>query len=398
MLRNMRVLSAVCALLFSLGVALRLGADLFALFLRVMYVPAPPEPEWLAQAVSGLFLAGAVIGLPAQIRLAADGSDSARPWLFAGTGALIAALLIVVAILVVGQHGEVRLLLMAGIRLWLSLGEHIGALPAILLLAGLALTAGRMNASAGALLAAPLVMLSALALTLEVSVTGAALTAMLPMLLCAGALLPAVLVSRRPALAIWPISAASVAAFAAILFPGLFTPGELATLITVPAIVAGAVGYLGASPATRGAWLERAAGEFGGLILALVALNLMGFLITAIPWIVDAKRALAGLSPSIMLALTFLAYIIVAAFTAPLVGVAVVLIMIAAAYGAGVPADILVVGLAVAALQTTVTRGTARQSTQGEAIALPPRQAAWAQMLIMIIVTALAAAAILGWV
>lgn len=398
MLRDMRVLSAVCALLFSLGAALRLGADLFALSLRVMYVPALPEPEWLAQVVSGLFLAGAVLGLPAQIRLAADGSDSARPWLFAGAGALIAALLIVVAILVIGQHGEVRLLLMAGIRLWLSLGEHIGATPAILLLAGLALAAGRMNPAAGALLAAPLVMLSALAVALEVSVTGAALTAMLPMLLCAGALLPAVIVSRRLALAIWPISAASVAAFAVILFPGLFTPGELAALITVPAIVAGAVGYLGASPAMRGAWLERAAGEFGGLILALVALNLMGFLITAIPWIVDAKRALAGLSPSIMLALTFLAYIIVAAFTAPLVGVAVALIMVAAAYGAGVPADILVVGLAVAALQTTVTRGTARQSAQGEAIALPPRQSAWAQMLIMIIVTALAAAAILGWV
>ena len=56
------------------------------------------------------------------------------------------------------------------------------------------------------------------------------------------------------------------------------------------------------------------------------------------------------------------------------------------------------VGLAIAALQNMVGRGTARLSPQGEAIALPARQAGWAQSAIMIIVTALAVASIFGWI
>lgn len=394
----MRVLSAICAVLFSLGAALRLGADLFEFSLRALHVSPVPEPEWLPHAVALLFFAGALLSLPAQLRIAGGHSDHARPLLFAGPGALIAAVLIAAAAVVIGLHGDFPLLAMAGIQLWLNAGGHLGAMPAMLLLAGLAASTAAPSPSAGALLATPLVMLSALAPSLEISITGATITSSLPMVLCAAALMPAVIVTRRLPLALWPASATAVAVFAIILFPGLLTPGELTALIMIPAIVVGTIGYLGATPQKRDAWLARAVGDFGGLILALVALKLVAFLITAIPWIVDAKRMLAGMSPSAMLALTFLAYIIVAAFTSPLVAVAIVLIMIAAAYGAGVPADILVVGLAVAALQTTVTRGTARQSAHGEAIALPARQAAWAQMLIMIIVTALAAATILGWI
>jgi hypothetical protein len=394
-----RALAVVCALLIGAGAALRFGSDLFMLVQRFADLPFVEEPEWLARTVAILFTSGAALGLPLQIRMAADPTDAGRPWLFAGPGALIAILLIVVSTMVVGLQGGENLLLMAGIRLWADIGSMSGSLSVMLLLVGVLAMAGRASPAAGALLAAPMVMVGVLALTLEVGILGSTLIASLPMLLCAGALLPAVIVSRRPELAVWPAGAACVGAYAAILFPGLLTPSELATLLVLPAGVAGVIGCLGATATERGAWLERAAADLGGLVLGLIALNLVALLLVAIPWIVDAKRMLAGVMPSAMLALTFIAYIVVASFATPLVSVAIVLIMVSAAYGGGVPADILVVGLAIAALQTAVTRGTAREpAPSAGSIALPPRQAAWAQMLIMIIITAFAVASILGWV
>jgi hypothetical protein len=398
MLPAMHFPAIIAALLLALGAALRLGFDLSGILLRHAATTPLPEPPWLAQAVASLFIAGAVVSLPLQLRIAADQSDQARPKLFAGAGALVSVLIVALSLVVIGLHGDIPLLRMITLRQGLGMGEHLGAIPILLMLSGMAAIAGRLAPSAGALLAAPLIMLSALALTLEVSIAGATLTAMLFLLLCGGALLPAAIVARRPALAIWPITAVSVPAFGVMLLPGLLTPGELGVLLAATAIVVGATGLVGASSERRRAWLERAVGELGAIILALVAINLMSFLITAVPWFVDAKRALAGVAPAMILAGTFLAYIIVAAFTGPLAGVAVVLIMISATYGAGVPADILVVGMAIAALQNMVGRGTARQSPQGEAIALPARQAGWAQTLIMIIVTALGVAAILGWI
>lgn len=396
---GIRALAVGCGLLIGAGAALRFGADLFALVSRFADLPFTEEPEWLEKGAAILFAAGAALGLPLQIRMAADATDAGRPWLFAGPGALFAILLIAVSLAVLGLHGGEKLLLTAGIEIWMNLGDTIGALPVMLLLAGLLALAGRAGPAAGALLAAPMVMISLLALTLEVSVTGSTLTASLPMLLCAGALLPAVLVGRQPALAIWPAGAASVAAFATILFTGLATPTELAALLLVPAIAVGSLGYLGAAPPVRGAWLERVVADLGGLILALIALQLVALLLVAIPWIVDAKRMLAGVVPTAMLALTFIAYIVVASFATPVVSVAIVLLMISAAYGGGVPADILVVGLAIATLQTAVSRGVAREPASSPgSVALPPRQAAWAQMLIMITITAFAVASVLGWV
>lgn len=398
MLPGMHALAIIAALLLALGTALRLGVDLSGIFLRFADLAPPPEPPWLATAVASLFLAAALLGLPLQIRIAADHSDRARPKLFAGAGALVSAVVIVLAVVVIGLHGDLPLLRMVGLTRVPSLGDSLGAMPVLLMLGGMAAIAGRLPPSAGALLAAPLIVLGATAIVLEVSVVGTALTAMVLLLLCGLALLPAVILGRRAVLAVWPITAVSVSVFAMILLPGVLTPGELTVLLVAVAIVAGATGLLGASPEIRRAWLERTVGELGAIVLALVALNLMSFLITGVPWIVDAKRALAGVSPALILTGTFLAYIIVAAFTGPLAGVAVVLIMISASYGAGVPADIMVVGLAIAALQNMVGRGIARQSPQGEAIALPARQAGWAQTAIMVIVTALAVASILGWI
>jgi hypothetical protein len=388
----------IAALLLALGAALRLGADLASLFQRFAGMAFTPEPPWLAQAAAALLLGGAAVGLPGQIRIAADHSDQARPKLFAGAGALVSIAIIVLTIVAIGLHGDLPVLQTVVLRAGLGIGEELGAMPVLLMMSGMAAVAGRLVPSAGALLAAPLIMLGALATTLEVSVTGAALTAMLFLLLCGLALLPAVIMARRPALAVWPLAAVSVAAFGGILFPGLLTPGELTSLLAAAAIVVGAAGLVGASSEMRHAWLDRAVGELGAVVLALLALNLVGFLIQAVPVVIDAKRALAGVAPAIILLGTFLAYLIVAAFTGPLAAVAVVLIMMSAAYGAGVPADILVVGLAIAALQNIVSRGTARQSPQGEAIALPARQAGWAQTLIMIIVTALGVATIMGWI
>jgi len=394
-----RALTVVCALAIGAGAALRLGFDLFGSIQRFGGQPFPAEPEWLAMAVSILLASGAVLSLPIQIRMMADPSDAGRPWLFAGPGAVIAALLIVLSGAVLSLHGGVNLLMMAGIRLWVDLGGLVGALPVMLLLIGLLAMAGRVGPAAGALLAAPMVMTAVLALTLEVGILGSTLIASLPMLLCAGALLPAVIASRRPGLAVWPVGAGCVGAIAVLLMPGLMTPSELVAFLMVPAIMAGIVGYIAAVPTVRGAWLERAVADLGGLVLALIALNLVALLLVSIPWIVDAKRMLAGIVPTAMLALTFIAYIVVASFATPLVSIAIVLLMVSAAYGGGVPADILVVGLAIAALQTAVTRGTAREPAPSDgSIALPPRQAAWAQMLIMIIITAFAVASILGWV
>jgi hypothetical protein len=394
-----RALAVGCALLIGAGAALRFGSDLFTIASRFASVPFAEEPEWLARVVATLFTAGALLSLPLQIRMAADPSDAGRPWLFAGSGALLATLLIVVSSVVAGLHDGETLLPTSGVRVWQDLGSMTGTLPVLLLLVSLLALAGRVSAAAGALLAAPLVMITVLALTLEVSIVGSTLTAGLPMLLCAGALLPAALAGRRPALAIWPAGAASVGAFAVILFPGLLTPSELAALLLVPAIAAGVTGYLSATSPMRGAWLERAAADLGGLILALIALNLVAMLLVAVPWIIDAKRTLAGVAPTAMLALTFIAYIIVASFATPVVSVAIVLLMVSAAYGGGVPADILVVGLAIATLQTAVTRGAAREpAPSAGSVALPPRQAGWAQILIMVIITAFAFASVLGWV
>lgn len=395
----MHALAIIAALLFALGAALRLGVDLSGIFLRLLAdLAPPPEPPWLATAAASLFLAAALLGLPLQIRIAADHSDQARPKLFAGAGALVSAIVIVLAVVVIGLHGDLPALQMVGLTRVPSLGESLGGMPILLMLGGMAAIAGRLPPSAGALLAAPLIVLGATAIVLEVSVVGTALTAMVLLLLCGLALLPAVILGRRAVLAAWPIAAVSVSVFAVILLPGALTPSELTVLLVPVAIVAGTTGLIGASPEVRRAWLERTVGELGAIVLALVALNLMDFLITGVPWIVDAKRALAGVAPALILVGTFLAYVIVAAFTGPLVAVAVVLIMVSAAYGAGVPADILVVGLAIAALQNMVGRGTARQSPLGEAVALPARQAGWAQTLIMIIVTALGVATVMGWI
>jgi hypothetical protein len=394
----MRVLAVICALLIGVGAALRLGIDLLGVAQRFADLPFTPEPESLAQAVSILLASGAVLSLPLQIRMAADPSDAGRPWLFAGSGALIAALLILVSGALATLHGGENMLRMLGVRLSTDLGGQVQALPIMLLALGLLAMAGRASPAAGALLAAPLIMISVLALTLEVSVAGSTLIASLPMALCVGALLPAVIAGRRPELAAWPTAAAAIPGFAAVLMTGMVTPGELAAVLLVPAIVAGIVGYLGAAAAVRGAWLERAAADLGGLVLALVALHLVTVLLAVVPAIIDAKRALAGVAPTAMLSLTLIAYIVIASFATPLVGVAIVMIMVSAAYGGGVPADILVVGLSVAALQTMVTRGVAREAAPSAgSVALPPRQAAWAQTLIMIIVTVLAAASILGW-
>jgi hypothetical protein len=396
---GMRGLAVVCGALIGAGAALRLGADLLTLFQHLSGLLFAPEPEWLPQAVSILFVSGAVLSLPLQIRQAADPSDAGRPWLFAGSGAVIAAALILTSGAVPILYGGENLLQMLWLRLSTNLGGMVEALPVMLLLLGLLAMAGRAGPAAGALLAAPLIMLSVLSSILGVGIAGSTLVATLPMLLCAGALLPAVIVGRRPALAVWPAAAIAITAFAVILMSGLLTASELAAILLVPGIAAGIVGYLGASPPVRGAWLDRAAADLGGLVLALMALNLVIVLLAAIGPIVDAKRAMAGVMPSAMLGLTFIAYIVVASFATPLVSVAIVLIMISAAYGAGVPADILVVGLAVAALQTSVTRGTAREAAPSAgSVALPPRQAAWAQTLIMIVITAFAVASILGWI
>jgi hypothetical protein len=395
----MRGLAVVCALLISAGAALRLGFDLIDLTQHLARVLYTPEPEWLPQAVSLLFVSGAVLSIPLQIRMAPDSSDSGRPWLFAGPGAVIAAVLILVSGLVPLLYGGENLLQLLWLRLSTNLGGVVEALPVMLLLLGLLTMAGRAGPAAGSLVAAPLIMLSVLSLILNISIAGSTLIATLPMLLCAGALLPAAIAGRRPALAVWPAAAALVAGFAVVLMSGMLTPSELVALLLVPGIAAGIVGYREASPPVRGAWLERAAADLGGLILALMAVNLIIVLLAAIAPIVDARRAMAGVVPSAMLGLTFIAYIIVASFATPLVSVAIVLIMISAAYGGGVPADVLVVGLAIAALQTSVTRGTAREPTPSAgSVALPPRQAAWAQMLIMIVITAFAVASILGWV
>lgn len=396
---GMRVLAAVCAVPIGAGAALRLGADLSALAQHFADLPFAPQPQWLAQAVSILFAAGAVLSLPLQLRSAADPSDAGRPWLFAGSGALIAAFLIVASGAAAFVYGGENLLETLGLRLSTNLGGMVEALPVMLLLLGLLAMAGRAGPAAGALLAAPLIMLSVLALILDVSIAGSTLIASVPMLLCAGALLPAVIVGRRPALAVWPAAGVLVAGFAVVLTSGLVTPSELVAVLLVPAIAAAIAGYLGAVPPVRDAWLQRAAADLGGLILALMALNLVTVVLSAVPPIVDARRELAGVMPAAMLSLTFIAYIVVASFTAPLASVAIVLIMISAAYGGGVPADILVVGLAVAALQTSVTRGTAREAAPSPgSVALPPRQAAWAQTLIMIVITAFAVASILGWI
>lgn len=394
-----RVLAVLCALLLVSGAVLRLGYDLFTLALRFADLPFVEEPEWLAQAVAILLSAGAVVSLPLQVRMAADPFDLGRPWLFAGPGALIATLLIVVTVAVAHLLGPENLLRLAAVRLWLDLGSITGALPVMLLLLGLAAMAGRVGPAAGGVLAAPLVMVALLALTLEVSIFGSALIASLPMLVCAGALLPAVIASRRPALAVWPLGAVAVGIFAVILQSGWVTPSELAAVLLVPAVAVGITGFVGAVAPVRGAWLERAAADLGGMVLALIALNLVVLVTAAIPSFLDAKRTLAGIAPSAMLALTFIAYVVVASFATPVVSVAIVLIMLSAAYGAGVPADILVVGLSVAALQTAVTRGTAREPAPSPgSIALPPRQAGWAQMLIVIVITAVAVASILGWI
>lgn len=395
----MRILAVICALLIGIGAALRLGIDLLGVIQHFADLPPTPEPESLAQAVSILLASGAVLSLPLQIRMASDPSDAGRPWLFAGSGALVAALLILVSGVLAALHGGENLLRMLGIHLSSNLGGRVEVLPVTLLVLGLLATAGRAGPAAGALLAAPLIMISVLALTLEVSIAGSTLIASLPMALCVAALLPAVIAGRRPALAAWPVAAAAIPGFAAVLMTGMVTPGELAAVLLIPAIVAGLAGYLGAAAAVRGAWLERAAADLGGLILALVALHLVTVLLAVVPAIIDAKRALAGVVPTAMLSLTFVAYIVIASFATPLVSVAIVMIMVSAAYGGGVPADILVVGLAVAALQTTVTRGVAREAAPSAgSVALPPRQAAWAQTLIVIIIMALAVASVLGWV
>ena len=395
----MHALAVGSGLLIGAGATLRFGSDLFTLASRLADLPFVEEPGWLARAVAILFATGAVLGLPLQIRMAADRSDAGRPWLFAGPGALVATVLIVAASVVVGLHGGEKLLVVSAVRIQMDLGSMTGALPAMLLLGGLLAFAGRSGTAAGGLLAAPMIMIAVLALTLEVSILGSTLIASVPMLLCAGALLPAVIASRRPALAVWPAGAACVGAFAVILLPGLLTPSELAAFLLVVAIAVGVAGYLAATPPVRAAWLERAAADLGGLILALIALNLVAMLLVAIPGIVDVKRTLAGVMPSAMLALTFIAYIIVASFATPVVSVAIVLIMVSAAYGGGVPADILVVGLAIATLQTAVSRGVAREPAPSPgSVALPPRQAAWAQMLIMITITAFAVASLLGWI
>ena len=395
----MRVLAVICALLIGIGAALRLGIDLLGVIQRLAGLPFNEEPESLAQAVSILLASGAVLSLPLQIRMASDPSDAGRPWLFAGSGALVATLLILAAGMLAALHGGENLLRMLGVHLSSNLGGRVEVLPVTLLVLGLLATAGRAGPAAGALLAAPLIMISVLALTLEVSIAGSTLIASLPMALCVAALLPAVIAGRRPALAAWPVAAAAIPGFAAVLMTGMVTPGELAAVLLIPAIVAGLAGYLGAAAAVRGAWLERAAADLGGLILALVALHLVTVLLAVVPAIIDAKRALAGVVPTAMLSLTFVAYIVIASFATPLVSVAIVMIMVSAAYGGGVPADILVVGLAVAALQTTVTRGVAREAAPSAgSVALPPRQAAWAQTLIVIIIMALAFASVLGWV
>lgn len=396
----MRVLAMVSGGLISAGAALRLGADLLSFFQHLSGLLFTLEPEWLPQAVSILFVSGAVLSLPLQVRLSADSSDASRPWLFAGLGAVIAAALVLTSGAVPVLYGGTSLLEALAQRLSLNLGGMVEALPVMLLLLGLLAMAGRATPAAGALLAAPLIMLSVLSLILNVSIAGSTLTATVPMLLCAGTLLPAVIVGRRPALAVWPAAAVAVAAFAIVLISGLMTAGELTAIVLVPGIAAGIVGYLGMAPPARALWLERAVGDLGGLILALMALNLITVLLGAISPIVDVRRELAGVIPAAMLGLTFIAYVIVASFATPLVSVALILIMISAAYGAGVPADVLVVGLAIAALQISVTRGVAREGTPPSpgSVALPPRQASWAQMLIMIVFTLIGVASILGWV
>lgn len=395
----MRVLAAMCALLIGAGAALRLGAELSGIAQRFAGLPFSEEPAWLEQAVSILFMAGAALSLPLQLRMAGDSSDAGRPWLFAGAGALIATLLIVISSIAMAVHGGENLLLTMGTRLSIDLGGRIGALPVMLLILGLLAAAGRAAPAMGALLVAPLVVLTVLAIALEVSIAGSTLIASIPMALCACALLPAVIAGRRAELAAWPTAAGAVAGFAAVLMTGSATPGELTALLLVPAIALAVAGLGGSTTAARGAWLERAAADLGGLVLALIALFLLTVSLAAIPWIIDAKRALAGVAPTAMLALTFIAYIVVASYATPLVSIAIVMILIGAAYGGGVPTDILVVGLTIAALQTTVTRGTAREAEPVPgSVALPPRQAGWAQMLIMLIITALAVASFLGWV
>jgi len=371
-----RILTLVAATLLCLGVGLRLGIDVLSFVLRqaerTLWSDGPEDLN-VTLVVTVLLVAGAVLGLPSQLRQTSAHSPEAGRPLFAGTGAIISLAIIAVAFAAIGVSGGSRFLIMATWLLWGSIGDHVGAIAIILIVAGLASTTYRTCATSGALAVAPLAILAASAFVLESSVTLSAIAVALFMLGAAAGLLPPSIMRQSVALGVWPVSAAIVAIFGGLLYPGIVTPGELAALVAVPVILIGIIGYAGAAKAPRDAWLERAACEAGAVVLGLVALQLVAMAFGVVdPIDATMRNLLRGMPMLAGLALMLVAYVVVALFTSPLAALAICLVAFLGAARIDVPKELLVGELTLATLLAMTIQATfLHPAPAGDRFALP---------------------------
>ncbi len=388
-----RLLSVVSFALLCLGVGLRLGIDVLSIILRQsgqsLWSEGREELN-VTLAITVLMIAGALLSLPGQMRPAAE---SGRP-LFAGPGAIVCVAISLLCLILIAVTGGANMAIMAGELIWGGIGDHVGAMAAVLIVSGLAVMAGRTSATAGAILVAPVAMLALSAFVLESGITTAATAVALFMLVAAAGLLPPSLVRQSPALAVWPVAATLAAIFGGLLWPGLVTPGELAALLAVPAILIGVVFYTSATGVSRNAWLERAACEAGAVVLGLVALQLVSMVFVAVEPIDGTMRRLLKGAPMIGLAVMVAAYVALALFTSPVAALSIVLVAFLGAARIDVPKDLLVGELTLGTLLAMTAQATFLQpAPAGDRFALPRPFgiAAIAVILILMVVFAVRA-------
>jgi hypothetical protein len=340
------------------------AADLAGVGVRTLALSsAVAERAATGQALTAwLLLIGVGFALPGLGWTHAAPAANRRPWrsplaVYPGA-ALAAALILAIMALAATRGGNVLPLLAYGVVA--AFDAEATVMPIMVAMAAALLTGGRAPAAA-AVLSAPLVMLSLLALYLDQSIMASAGAGALPFLVLAALFVPALIAHDDEASwrMVWPMGAVSLLPFAALASLGLLTPREIVSLALVPALAIGLVAHRLTRRDTLERAVQTAALEIGALVLAIA--GCVASMLALKLLFPTAGGAMAALKPGATdggLLLMAVVAIVLGAVVTPAVALIVLLPAAMAAITAGKAPAVMVVTLALAATLSLVVRLT----------------------------------------
>lgn len=342
---------------------------------------------------------GGLLALPGLVWVHVGTATATRAFrsplsVYPGAAVVVVAALTTITITIIRQGTR-------GLEMVLSGALDIGGgyamvVPSMVVLIGALLTGGRV-AGVGAILSAPLVVLTLQSVLLEQSITHTAGGATIPFLLLALALGSALI--TRGGLSwrlVWPLGALATLPFAIFLATGLFTPRELLSFALIGALVIGLAIHGGARGERARRFAITVAMENGALALAIAGHALVMVALALLGVLGQGQIAdFAGNDASLALAILALAHVALSALLTPVVALIPVLPVAGVLIAAKLPPLMIMVVLATAAMLGLVARMTTWRMTGVPAAAddvTLPRTAG-----IIALVTGIAIMALMIW-